>query len=96
MIKLTSPSQFSSCSSIPAPYRQPVITALNNLFSILGSDPSGRGFVLFVEENDTLADINNKKHGVIKTWGHKNMGSSLPLTVVVFPATFTPCQDHYA
>ena len=25
-----------------------------------------------------------------------NRGSSLPLTVVAFPATFTPCQDHYA
>ncbi|MCW8893023.1 MAG: hypothetical protein OQL18_06865, partial [Deltaproteobacteria bacterium] len=33
--------------------------ALQNLLSILGPDHFDRGFVVFVEENDTLNDINN-------------------------------------
>ena len=58
MLKLKSTSD-SQLSSLPPPYRQPVKNALQNLCSILGPDPSDRGFVVFVEENDTLADINN-------------------------------------
>ena len=65
MLKLTSPSQLSS---LPPPYRQSVINALNNLCSILGPDLSeDRGFVVFVEENDTLADINHACHRDIST-----------------------------
>jgi hypothetical protein len=58
MQKITSTSQLSSCPSLPPPYREPIINALQSLCSILGPDPIDRGFVLFVEENDTLADIN--------------------------------------
>ena len=52
-------SQLSSCSALPPPYRQPVTKALNNLCSIIGPDLTDRGFVVFVEENDTLAEVNN-------------------------------------
>ena len=54
--KSISDSQFSS---IPPPYREPVENALNSICSILSSDHPDRGFVLSIEENDTLADINN-------------------------------------
>ncbi|MCK4622267.1 MAG: hypothetical protein KAT62_08640 [Desulfuromonadales bacterium] len=58
MIEFTSMSD-SQLSSLPPPYRPAVTKALHNLCSILGPDLSeDRGFVLFVEENDTLADIN--------------------------------------
>jgi hypothetical protein len=59
MLKLSSPFQFSS---IPPPYREPAEKALNNLHSILGPDLTDRGFVVFVEENDTLSDINHACH----------------------------------
>jgi hypothetical protein len=54
MLKLTSPSQLSS---LPPPYRPPTLNALKNLPP--SPDPSDRGFVLFVEENDTLTEINH-------------------------------------
>jgi hypothetical protein len=57
MLKLTSTSD-SQLSALPPPYRPAVVNALNNLCSILGPDPNDRGFVLFVEENDTLDDVN--------------------------------------
>jgi len=55
MLKLTSISQLSSRSALPPPYRPAVEHALQNL----GPDLTARGFVLFVERNDTLAEINN-------------------------------------
>ena len=61
MLKLTSVSDLQ-LSSIPPPYRPTVKNALQNLCSILGPDPSDRGFVLYVEENDTLDDINRACH----------------------------------
>jgi hypothetical protein len=48
----------SQLSALPPPYRPAVVNALNNLCSIFGPDPTDRGFVLFVEENDQLNDIN--------------------------------------
>ncbi|MDX2480020.1 MAG: hypothetical protein QNK24_06770 [Desulfuromusa sp.] len=64
MLKLTSPSQLSS---LPPPYRQAVKNALKNLCFILVPDHPDRGFVLFVEENDTLNDINQACHRDIST-----------------------------
>ncbi len=56
MLKFTSltDSQLFSRSALPPPYRQAVSNALHNLCSILGPDLTDRGFVVFVEENDTL------------------------------------------
>jgi hypothetical protein len=64
MLKLTSLSQLSR---IPPPYRPPVKNALQNLPPTDGPDPSDRGFVVFVEENDTLEDINHACHRDIST-----------------------------
>ena len=64
MLKLTSSGQLSS---LPPPYRQPVKNALKNLYSILGPDLTDRGFVVFVEENDTLAAINRACHRDLDT-----------------------------
>ena len=55
MQKITSPSKFFNVLS---PHRPPVIRALTNLCPTSGPDHLDRGFVLFVEENDTLKDIN--------------------------------------
>ena len=57
MQKFTSLSD-SQLSSMPPPYRQSVTNAHQNLCTILGPDHPDRGFVVFVEENDTLKDIN--------------------------------------
>ena len=57
MQKFTSLSN-SQLSNLPPPYRQPVANALHNLCSILGPDLTDRGFVVFVEGNDTIAEIN--------------------------------------
>lgn len=61
MLKLTKllDLRHSQLSSLPPPHRLPVTNALNTLCSILGPDPSDRGFVLYVEEKDTLSEINN-------------------------------------
>ena len=64
MQKLTSPSQLSSLSP---PYRPPTLNALQNLCSILDPDHPDRGFVVFVEENDTLKDLNLACHRDIST-----------------------------
>jgi len=64
MLKLTSPFQLSS---IPQPHSPPTLNALTNLCSILGPDPNDRGFVLFVEENDTLDDVNHVCHRNLET-----------------------------
>ena len=64
MIKLTPPSQLSS---LPPPHRSAVTNALQSLRSILGPDFTDRGFVLYVEENDILKNINHACHRDIET-----------------------------
>lgn len=59
MQKFTSPSQLSS---LPPPYRPAVKNALQTLCSSLGPDLTDRGFVVFVEENDTLLEVNHVCH----------------------------------
>jgi hypothetical protein len=55
MQKLTSPSQLVNLSP---PYRPPTLNALKSLPPIAGPDPTDRGFVVFVEEDDTVNDVN--------------------------------------
>ena len=57
MLKFTSMSD-PQLSRQPPPYRQPVTNAINTLCTILGPDLTDRGFVVFVEEKDTLNDVN--------------------------------------
>ena len=64
MLELTTISD-SQLSSLPPPYRPPTLTALQN--QPPGPDHSDRGFVLFVEENDTLKSVNNACHRDIST-----------------------------
>ncbi len=66
MIKLTSTTD-PQLSRILPPYRPPTLNALQNLHQTDSPDPSDRGFVGFVEANDTINDINAVCHRDIST-----------------------------
>ncbi|MDX2494657.1 MAG: hypothetical protein QNK27_06820 [Desulfuromusa sp.] len=66
MLKFTSMSD-AQLSSLAPPHRQTATNALQTLHSILGPDLTDRGFVVFVEENDTLDDVNHACNRNIET-----------------------------